>query len=225
MGVPPRLRMTTTSVARTARRDRHRLVASLEAAVENISRYQTEVREERRLLARMKQVHVWYCHRSDAGAWLFAPSKFVGYADNSGRAHVSEHRNRDGRQTERVLRRWFKVVPRDSRLGTELDAALHRFFQDHGHSGPGRNVRICVPRALLVDGDGGNRQAPDRVHVDPSICGGRPHIRGTRVRVSDILDLLASGAAQSEILADYPYLSEADVRAALAFGAAATGIA
>jgi uncharacterized protein (DUF433 family) len=41
--------------------------------------------------------------------------------------------------------------------------------------------------------------------------------------VSDILDLLASGAAQSEILADYPYLREADVRAALAFGAAATG--
>ena len=67
------------------------------------------------------------------------------------------------------------------------------------------------------------RETCDRVHVDPSICGGRPHIRGTRVRVSDILDLLASGAAQSEILADYPYLREADVRAALAFGAAATG--
>ena len=62
----------------------------------------------------------------------------------------------------------------------------------------------------------------DRVHVDPSICGGRPHIRGTRVRVTDILDLLASGAAQSDLLADYPYLNDADVRAALAFGAAVT---
>ena len=64
--------------------------------------------------------------------------------------------------------------------------------------------------------------APHRLSV-PSICGGRPHIRGTRVRVSDILDLLASGATESDILVDYPYLSEADLRAALAFGAAATG--
>ena len=62
----------------------------------------------------------------------------------------------------------------------------------------------------------------DRVHIDTEICGGRPHIRGTRVRVSDILNLLASGVESSDILADYPYLSEADLRAALAFGAAAS---
>ena len=40
--------------------------------------------------------------------------------------------------------------------------------------------------------------------------------------MSDILDLLASGVSPSEILGDYPYLSEADLRAALAYGAAAT---
>ncbi len=62
----------------------------------------------------------------------------------------------------------------------------------------------------------------DRIHVDAGICGGRPHIRGTRVRVSDILDMLASGVREPDILADYPYLSEADLRAALAFGAAAS---
>ena len=67
------------------------------------------------------------------------------------------------------------------------------------------------------------RETCDRVHVDPSIRGGRPHIQGTRVRVSDILDLLAGGATQSDVLADYPYPSEAHVRAALAFAAAATG--
>ena len=61
-----------------------------------------------------------------------------------------------------------------------------------------------------------------RIHVDAAICGGRPYLRGTRVRVSDILDLLASGVPQSEILVDHPYLSEADLRAALAFGAAAS---
>ena len=61
-----------------------------------------------------------------------------------------------------------------------------------------------------------------RIHVDASICGGRAHIRGTRVRVADILELLAEGVSHEEILADYPYLSEADLRAALAFGAAAS---
>ena len=43
------------------------------------------------------------------------------------------------------------------------------------------------------------------------------------VRVTDILELLANGATHSHILADYPYLTEADLRAALAFGAAAAG--
>ncbi len=60
----------------------------------------------------------------------------------------------------------------------------------------------------------GGPEVHDRVHFDPAICGGRPHIRGTRVRVSDILDLLANGVKSSDILADYPYLSEADLRAA-----------
>ena len=61
-----------------------------------------------------------------------------------------------------------------------------------------------------------------RIHIDASVCGGRPHIRGTRVRVADILEMLAEGASQEEVLSDYPYLREADVRAALAFGAAAS---
>ena len=62
----------------------------------------------------------------------------------------------------------------------------------------------------------------DRIHIDASICGGRPHIRSTRVRVVDILELMAEGMPQENILADYPYLGEADLRAALAFGAAAS---
>jgi len=42
-----------------------------------------------------------------------------------------------------------------------------------------------------------------RITVNPEVCGGRPCIRGTRVRVKDVLDLLAAGAAREEILADY----------------------
>jgi uncharacterized protein (DUF433 family) len=59
-----------------------------------------------------------------------------------------------------------------------------------------------------------------RIDVDPAVCGGRPVIAGTRVRVTDILDMLAGGASAAEIAADFPYLSEDDVRAALAYAAA-----
>ena len=48
--------------------------------------------------------------------------------------------------------------------------------------------------------------AIDRITVDPDVCGGRPCIRGLRIRVKDVLDLLAAGATREEILADYPYL-------------------
>jgi uncharacterized protein (DUF433 family) len=59
-----------------------------------------------------------------------------------------------------------------------------------------------------------------RIAVDPGVCGGRPVIAGTRVRVTDILDMLAGGATAAEISADFPYVSKDDVRAALAYAAA-----
>lgn len=61
-----------------------------------------------------------------------------------------------------------------------------------------------------------------RISADPDICGGRPCIRGTRMRVSDVIEMLASGASQAEILADYDYLAEEDISAALAYAAQAT---
>lgn len=59
-----------------------------------------------------------------------------------------------------------------------------------------------------------------RITVDPDICAGRPCIRGLRVRVKDILDLLAHGASVEEILADYPYLERDDIVAVLQYAAA-----
>jgi len=56
-----------------------------------------------------------------------------------------------------------------------------------------------------------------RITVDTAICGGRPTIRGLRIRVKDVLDLLASGADRTEILADYPYLEADDITAVLEF--------
>jgi uncharacterized protein (DUF433 family) len=58
-----------------------------------------------------------------------------------------------------------------------------------------------------------------RITVRPEQCGGRPCIRNLRVRVKDILDLLAAGASREEILEDYPYLEAEDITAALEFAA------
>ena len=58
-----------------------------------------------------------------------------------------------------------------------------------------------------------------RITVRPEQCAGRPCIRGLRVRVKDILDLLASGASREEILDDYPYLEPGDIVAALEYAA------
>jgi uncharacterized protein (DUF433 family) len=63
--------------------------------------------------------------------------------------------------------------------------------------------------------------ALDRITIDPAVCGGRPCIRGLRIRVKDVLDLLAAGAAREEILEDYPYLEPADIDAVLEFAARA----
>ena len=59
-----------------------------------------------------------------------------------------------------------------------------------------------------------------RITVRPEQCGGRSCIRGMRIRVKDILDLLASGSGRDEILADFPYLEAEDIVAALEFAAA-----
>jgi uncharacterized protein (DUF433 family) len=61
--------------------------------------------------------------------------------------------------------------------------------------------------------------AISRITVDPARCGGRPCVRDLRVRVKDVLDLLAAGASRTEILADYPYLEDDDITAVLEFAA------
>ena len=58
-----------------------------------------------------------------------------------------------------------------------------------------------------------------RVTFDPAQCGGRPCLRGLRIRVRDILDLLAAGASQAEILSDHKLLEPEDIAAALEYAA------
>jgi len=62
----------------------------------------------------------------------------------------------------------------------------------------------------------------DRITSDPDICGGRPCIKGTRIRVADIVEALAHGATQQQLLADFDYLTADDIAAALLYAARAT---
>jgi uncharacterized protein (DUF433 family) len=58
-----------------------------------------------------------------------------------------------------------------------------------------------------------------RITVEPGKCGGRPCIRGMRMRVTDVLELLSAGASYEEILADYPDLEREDILASIEYAA------
>lgn len=59
----------------------------------------------------------------------------------------------------------------------------------------------------------------ERITVEPGKCGGRPCIRGLRIRVTDLLGMLAEGVSNEQILQDFPYLEGDDIKAALAYAA------
>jgi uncharacterized protein (DUF433 family) len=60
----------------------------------------------------------------------------------------------------------------------------------------------------------------ERIYVNPEVRGGKPCVKGTRITVYDMLEYLAGGMSEDEILADFPDLSRDDIRACLAFAAA-----
>lgn len=62
----------------------------------------------------------------------------------------------------------------------------------------------------------------ERISINPAVCGGKPCIKGTRIWVSLILDLLASGITEREVRAEYPQLTYDDILAAIAYGAEAS---
>lgn len=81
-----------------------------------------------------------------------------------------------------------------------------------------------VPTGFAEDAASYEQLSPaarERITVDAAVCGGRPCIRGMRIRVSDVVGLLAAGEKRERILKDYPYLESADIDAALAYAAGA----
>jgi uncharacterized protein (DUF433 family) len=64
-----------------------------------------------------------------------------------------------------------------------------------------------------------NLERLSRITVEEGKCGGRPCIRGLRIRVKDVLELLSAGASFEEILKDYPFLEREDILAAIDYAA------
>ncbi len=73
--------------------------------------------------------------------------------------------------------------------------------------------------AVLVPGNLQGMEFRDRITIDPALRGGKPCIRGLRITVYDVLEYLAGGMSESEIVLDFPDLTVEDVRACLAFAA------
>jgi uncharacterized protein (DUF433 family) len=59
----------------------------------------------------------------------------------------------------------------------------------------------------------------DRITIQPDVCGGEPTIRGMRITVSHVLEMLAGGMTAEQVLQDFPYLEQADIDASLEYAA------
>jgi len=204
-------------------------ITSPDDARRNIRRYQVELAENQILRDRARYARAWYAEKTAEG-WIFAPSKFAGYRFSSASEYLAESGNRgqrDGRETERVLAKWYKDVDPRSRLGRELWDALVAFLAAFDQT-PNKLARISrlkdMPDSDEIHSQWSSSERDDlfnRISVDRDICGGRPCIRGTRMRVVDIVEALAHGATQEELLRDFDYLTADDISAALLYAARA----
>jgi uncharacterized protein (DUF433 family) len=200
-------------------------VTRREQVAPNIRRFVRELPKNPELQSRLGHVHAWYAVRDPEEGWVFAPSKFVGYPDNTAKKYLATFlKVPDGGRPETVLGRWFSPVKAGTALERELAKALEDFLANWGRA-PRRRARISVVTDDVAGDEGtyhiGDELLMDRISTDPFVSGGRPCIRGTRMRVSDIVDMLAHGATNAEILEDYPYLKADDIAAALAYAARA----
>lgn len=199
-----------------------------ENVVSNIVRFEKELSLSIELRTRLGHAHAFYAAKDSTGAWKFAPSKFAGYQDNTAKKYLASAGKKgaaDGRETERHLAKWFAETDSESRFGRELFSHLEAFLARWG-SRPRKGARINILESDLEEpafqfAKAANDGLFDRISIDSRICGGRPCIAGTRVRVSDILSMLAANATEQEILGDFPYLTRPDIAAALAYGARA----
>ena len=182
------------------------LIDSPVQAIENIHRYQTQLR------LRFESPESssggprgWYAIEADDGG----PSKFIGYVGLTAETYVRMSARKEPEAGGRQEGARAPAVVRA--LGSPCRRARRRPEQLPGRT-PWERPAECESTNQRSQGSlCWRREAQPveagRISIDQAICGGRPHITGTRVRVSDILNMLADGASEQEILADYPRLT------------------
>lgn len=204
--------------------NKQRVVVSESEVVLNISSYVKELPESPSLAARIKQHPAWYAIKDEDNKWHFGPSKFIGYANANATQYLASYSRKDGRETEPTLAQWFEQVDIQTALGGELKNAFIAFAGKFGKT-PNANWRVSVLREQLAEVSHFKtklRPTSERITFDANICGGRPRIAGTRMRVSDILSMFADGADRKTILLDFPYLTDSDLTSALEYAAKST---
>jgi uncharacterized protein (DUF433 family) len=193
-----------------------RIVSEVSEAVENIRLFnRTAISGP--ILSFISYARSWYALKGEGGEWLFGPAKFAGYIGNLDAAYENE--SRDGRVLEAALKEWFEPVADGHMLEVELKSALRRFLASHGKS-LNQLAKIHVLKRDVPHFAPSRPKTSDdswRITSSPDMLGGKPCIRGIRIRVADILDMLADGASRQEILDDFPYLEDGDITAALEF--------
>ena len=202
------------------------LVSSAADIDENLRQYEAALAEGGTLRKSAGHAWAWYVRELDGGLFQFAHATFVAYAHMSQASYFANYDDLNVRDAEAALKSWSREVSETSLEHERLLTALRDFLERFGKAPSKRSrFRVFVPesRRSAIRPAGKSLDALNgRIHSDPAICGGRPVIRGTRMRVTDILSMLAEGVERDEILADFPYISADDISAALLFGAQAS---
>ena len=202
------------------------LVSSAADIEENLRQYEAALAEGGTLRKSAGHAWAWYVRELDGGLFQFAHATFVAYAQMSQASYFENYDELNVRDAEAALKGWSREVLEGSheheRLLTALRAFLRRFGKKPSKRSRFRVFVFTARRSMVRSAEPRLDNLHERIHSDPAICGGRPVIRGTRMRVTDILSMLAEGVERDEILADFPYISADDISAALLFGAQAS---
>src|SRR6056297_2070284 len=115
-------------MSRNTGKDMAKLVTSADMARDNIRNFRDFIEDNTQLIDRLPYHRAWYAIR-DNGTWHFGNSKIIGYTDLTPKAYLAG--GHDGRQTERMLQRWFEEVTPGEPLYEELWEALSEFLGEY----------------------------------------------------------------------------------------------
>lgn len=123
---------------------RYELVTSYDEVVENIRQFNDDLSRGAPGITSLSQFHHWY-YIPELNA--FGPSKFIGYKGMCGASYNRGH-DKDGRATEKVLRKWFLELPPESKAGKRLMSELASMLAEHGKS-VRKGASVHAPKGWL----------------------------------------------------------------------------